>query len=186
MEHPLLNYVEGDMFGPLNAMKGKTVVLPHVVNNKGAWGAGFVVPLGRNFAKTREAYMRWHAGSPPPEATYPGGLDFKLGATQVLQVNNDPRIIVFNMVAQEMGGVRPLYYNVLARCMDHVADEHKIYPQAEIHAPMFGSNLAGGDWNFVEQLVLDCWLKRGIQTTIYYLPGTLPNNWTPPKPKAQT
>jgi hypothetical protein len=27
----------------------------------------------------------------------------------------------------------------------------------EIHAPKFGSGLAGGDWNFIKELVCDIW-----------------------------
>jgi hypothetical protein len=34
---------------------------------------------------------------------------------------------------------------------------------------MFGSALAGGDWRFIEELITDCWLVRGIQVTVYYL-----------------
>src|SRR5581483_3425636 len=79
MDHPLLSYVEGDLFGPIKAMTGKTVLLPHVCNNRGAWGSGFVVPLMRHFPKTRELYMKWFNGETPPEATYPGGLRFGLG-----------------------------------------------------------------------------------------------------------
>jgi hypothetical protein len=181
MSHPLLKYVEGDMFGPIKAMAGQTVLVPHVCNDRGAWGSGFVVPLGRNFPKTRDHYLKWHGKSPPPDATYPGGIDFGLGKTQVLQVSEDPRIIVFNMVAQVMGVGRPLFYNMLARCMDQVAEEHRKWPNAVIHCPMFGSSLAGGDWNIIEQLVYDCWLRTSkIPTTVYYLPGTLPDNWRPP------
>lgn len=175
-----VKYVEGDLFAANGKLNG-TLVVPHVCNDAGAWGAGFVVPLGRNFPTTQERYRKWYGGSPPPEATYPGGLNFGLGKTQNIEVHADqPRVIVANMIAQHMtGGVRPLRYNALAACMDQVVGEFDKYDHPEIHAPMFGSALAGGDWNFIEQLVTDCWLRRDVDVTIYYLPGTLPSNWTP-------
>lgn len=176
-----IKYVEGDLFAAIAKVE-RAVLVPHVCNDAGAWGAGFVVPLGRNFPAAQDRYRKWYGGSPPPEATYPGGLDFALGATQITQVREDgPRVIVANMVAQHMtGGVRPLRYNALAACMDQVASWFDKLGDFEIHAPLFGSALAGGNWNFVEQLVVDCWLRRDADVTIYYLPGTLPDNWNPP------
>jgi len=104
---------------------------------------------------------------------------FELGETQF--VNTDNRIFVANMIAQTLGGVRPLFYNHLARCMDSVAKfvidcnnvgEHK----SRIIAPLFGSALSGGDWNFVEKLIEDCWLRKDISVTIYYLKGQEPDS----------
>ena len=146
MKHELLRYVEGDLFEPLLALgTHQTVLVPHVCNNRGKWGKGFVVPLGRTFPAAQDAYLNWHAGKPPPEATYFGGRTFQLGATQALEVKTAPRIIVLNMIAQEMGGPRPLRYNALATCMDHVAEAYRGMPTGpEIRCPMFGSALAGG------------------------------------------
>lgn len=180
----MVKYVEGDMFGPLStdSFKGATI-LPHVCNDKGGFGAGFVVPLSRAYPKVRHSYLGWednrnHIHGPddnPP---------FRLGETQFVNVNDT--LFVANMVAQTLGGVRPLFYNHLARCMDAVANfviernDAREY-QSRIVAPMFGSNLAGGDWNIIEKLIEDCWIRRGItDITIYYMPGTLPSNWSLP------
>ena len=83
------------------------------------------------------------------------------------------------MVAQTLGGVRPLYYNHLVACMEKVTEcvlkGKEDWPDKTIRiiAPAFGSNLAGGEWEFIEQLIHDCWIERKIDVTIYYLPGTL-------------
>jgi hypothetical protein len=37
----------------------------------------------------------------------------------------------------------------------------------QIHAPKFGSGLAGGNWNFIEELIKDIWLN--IPVMIYSL-----------------
>ncbi len=189
-----LGYVEGDLFAPVLALQGeRTILIPHVCNDAGAWGAGFVVPLGKQFPEARERYLKWAASRPGDidnrvmdtvgrmVVDLLGGLEFKLGNTQVIQVREgNPRIVVANMVAQHKTGMpRPLRYNALARCMDAVADYALDKSNPEVHCPLFGAVLAGGNWNFIEQLVNDCWLRRGLPVTVYYLPGTLPENFSP-------
>ena len=177
-----IKYVVGDMFGPLKARTDDAlIVLPHCCNNVGAWGAGFVVPLGRNYPQAQQAYLDW-----PKQKLDSLADSFVLGGVQNVRVNDKPQIHVFNMVAQTLGGMsRPLRYDCLAQCMMKVVDfircNRPDNDKIEIHAPMFGSNLAGGDWNFIEQLVIDTWCKRSYPVTIYYMPGTEPKNWTPPK-----
>lgn len=160
-----LKYIEGDMFSVLESNPNK-IIIPHICNSHGAWGAGFVVPLGRHFPKAKESYLAW-----AKERT------FVLGSTQIVQVSEN--VHVANMVAQVLGGARPLFYNHLAKCLDDVA-KFVLENSGEIHAPMFGSGLAGGNWNIVEELICDSWLRYGLSATIYYLPGTLPDNWQLP------
>jgi hypothetical protein len=40
---------------------------------------------------------------------------------------------------------------------------------SEIHAPKFGAGLACGNWDFIEELINECWIGRGIPVTIYEL-----------------
>lgn len=126
------------------------VVIPHVVNNQGAWGAGFVVPLGKRFPEAKRVYLDdW--------------TSFSLGD---IQWAYDGRCSVVNMYAQTLGGKRPLNYEHLVQCMKSV---HKVFPNAPILAPRFGSRLAGGNWNFIRELVHDIWVSRGMNVTICYL-----------------
>jgi hypothetical protein len=177
-----IKYIEGDMFGPILADTDHgPIILPHVCNDRGAWGAGFVVPLGRNFPQARQSYLAWEDNKLRQDLKFPV---FGLGETQF--VNIDDKIFVANMVAQTLGGVRPLFYNHLARCMDAVANFVKERNDAREHAarivcPAFGSGLAGGNWLFIEQLIHDSWIKQGIQVTVYYLAGTLPDVESRPK-----
>jgi hypothetical protein len=175
-------YIEGDLFD--DAFDRPTIIA-HVCNDKGGWGSGFVIPLAERFPESAACYRAWHANKFEKEhidhligwSTHP---IFARGQTQYVRVQEDT--IVANMVAQTLGGARPLFYNDLARCMDHVADfdpdlNHRIV------CPMFGSGLAGGDWNVVERLIEDCWERRGIDVTVYYFERFLPDNFTPPKPE---
>lgn len=179
MKQPV--YVEGDLFANLKGcMETTLVMLPHVCNDRGAWGKGFVVPLGEAFPESRKAYIDWHRGVTHPSHIQRG--QFGLGKTQFVNARDYPRLIVCNMVAQTgTGGKRPLRYNALVNCMDEVAEMAKTFgSHAAIHCPLFGSDLAGGDWNFIERLIEDCWLRPGIPVTVHYLPGRVPDNFTIP------
>jgi hypothetical protein len=170
----LIQYVEGDLFGKVFDWP-RTVILPHVVNSKGVWGAGFVVPLGRNIPVARDLYLEWAKGSPNIQRP------FELGQAQIVKYARDgkPDIFVANMLAQTLGGVRPLSYTSLVACMEEVAlfarerTDVREHP-TDIVAPAFGSALAGGRWDFIQELIKDAWLSRGIAVTIYYLPGQDP------------
>jgi len=155
-----IQYVEGDLFAGIKEEKDP-IFICHIVNCKGGWGAGFVLPLAKNFPQAREEYVKLFTTS---------GLI--LGQTQFVKVQENPAIIVCNMIAQTLGGERPLFYNHLASCMDAVAE--KVPDGGKIICPLFGSSLAGGNPMFIRELMLDCWIKRGIPVTVYYLPGQLP------------
>lgn len=164
-----IKYVEGDLFEhvPAKLETDKPVFICHVCNDKGGWGSGFVVPLGKIYPVAKESYL----------AT---GV-YTQGCVQPILVDtiSNIDIYVMNMIAQTLGGVRPLNYYSLAACMEKVGDLAKNC-KASIHAPMFGAGLAGGNWNFIIKLIEDCWLSKDIPVTIYYLPQYLPNNWVPP------
>lgn len=164
-----IRYLEGDLFYHLEQEKGQ-IVLPHIVNDKNAWGAGFVLPLARKFPQAKESYHGWANGIM--------GGPFILG--NVFAYDVEPNITVVHMLAQTLGGIRPLFYNHLARCMDDVAAIVKKIKNAKIISPMFGSGLAGGNWLFIEELIRDCWIKQGIDVTICYLKEQAPSNWQPP------
>jgi len=119
-------------------------------------------------------YKNWH------EVRYDfvGGVPFELGKVQVIETvaSKKAPIFVANMIAQN--GVRgpenpkPIKYEALVNCMQAVAERsvHRSlqhYP-VEIHAPKFGSDLAGGNWSFIEELIEEIW-KDFSSVTIYQL-----------------
>lgn len=197
-----IKYAEGDLFAAVDADKRPGItIIPHICNNKNAFGAGFVVPLTKRFPLAKMDYHDWYRHQFTESITTG---EFGLGETQFITVEepSDPvaktkLVVVANMVAQTLGGSRPLSYSRLAECMIEVADHScllrkyvleqplykRLFPQGSslrIAAPMFGSGLAGGDWNFIERLIEDCWLRNGIEeVTIYYLQK--PMNWNLPK-----
>lgn len=175
-----MKYVEGDLFNHVPAKDDTLTIVAHVCNNIGAWGAGFVVPLGRRYPNAKQLY---HEASG----------DLKLGWTQFV-TSDDGKVIVANMVAQDGVGptfdendklIPPIRYDALQACIFAVASTAKLYQQegkkVRIACPMFGAGLAGGDWPTIEKMIQETWSDMGIETTVYYLPQFLPQGWTPPK-----
>lgn len=153
-----LKYVKGNLFD--NIPTDRPVVIPHVCNDIGAWGAGFVVPLGNKYPKAKEDYLKWRNGrigffSP-----------FELGEVQYVRNDN---VVVANMIAQRgVGGPRPLDYRGLVKCM---LDVYRVCTKEnrrwDIICPKFGSGLAGGDWNIIETYIKTIWEE--LDVTVYYL-----------------
>jgi hypothetical protein len=159
-----INYITGDLFSFIP--EDKPIVVAHIVNDVGAFGGGFVVPLGKRFPAVKSQYLHWHRGT---DATM-AGVPLMLGHNQVVYV--DERITVCNMVAQHglisPSNPHPIDYSALRSCMEVVADVANI-EQAEIHAPKFGSLRSGGDWSVIEKLIEEIWIEAGISVTIYSL-----------------
>jgi O-acetyl-ADP-ribose deacetylase (regulator of RNase III) len=147
----VIKYITGDLF---DFIDGNTpVVIAHVCNNKGGWGAGFVIPLGEYYPIAKSCYVA------TAEAN-----NLKLGTIQIGPVSEN--VYVSNMVAQTLGGLRPLYYNALCQCMDSTVLWMKDRELDSIICPKFGSGLAGGSWTLIEQLIIDCWIRAGINVTV--------------------
>ena len=152
-----LTYVRGDATQPAG---GGPKVIPHIVNNVPAWGAGFVMALSARWPKTETAYRKWALNE-----------SFKLGMVQPVKVEND--LWVLNMLAQAGIGNRngpPIRYDALRVCLGKVAQFAK-KKGATVHAPKFGSALAGGDWNVIEQIIQEELVDKGLSVTVYEFAG---------------
>ena len=148
--------------------KKELVVIPHICNNEGAWGAGFVVGLAAKWPETREQYLKWHK----TKIHRPSHTPFDLG--HVLNVDVSPFITVCNMVAQVLGGDRPpIRYGALAQCMKSVQefcwDMAENGRNVHIRCPMFGSGLAGGHWPVIQSMIYEIWVDREIDVTVVKL-----------------
>ena len=166
-----IKYVEGDLFQNISNNGGVTVI-PHCCNDIGAWGAGFVIPLGQKYPESKTEYLNMFR-----ERTV------DLGHTQFVSSNNG--VIVVNMIAQKGVGtswedgkeVPPIRYKALKNCMFDVKDQFKELKNIQIKCPMFGSGLAGGDWLKIEEMIYEIWNEFDV--TIYYFPQFLPKGFNP-------
>lgn len=152
-----IQIVKGDLFKGVEqaVAAGRQVLIPHVVNNKGGWGKGFVVPLAKHYPFAKERYER---------------QSYELGTVAYCGFGGP--VGVANMVAQDgyasKTNPRPLRYYRLAECLSEVTKAvAKDHPKREIHMPKFGTGLAGGDWTIIREMVEDAF--DGLDVYIYEL-----------------
>lgn len=167
----MINYVIGDATDPQG--EGSKIIA-HVCNDVGGWGKGFVVPLGRRHPAAEKAYRLWASGN------YWELYPFERGQVQCITVAcgnllAPEYIFVANMVAQEGyrkryddAPVRYLDYFSLGLCLEKVAD-FALKHEASVHAPRFGTGLAGGSWAVIEPMIKQYLCDRGVDVTIYDL-----------------
>jgi hypothetical protein len=170
-----LTQVIGDVTTPQRASESEIVYLPHVCNDIGGWGAGVVLAISRKWTNPERLYRHYMDN-------HRQGLE-RLGDTVFAKCSS--HVVVCNMIAQHEyqtdANPRPLKYTALVKCMIDVATEiirHKgeyLFstepPKFRIHCPKFGSDLAGGNWEFILALIEDIWLEAGIDVVVYEYVG---------------
>lgn len=143
---------------------GCSIIVPHVCNNINTFGAGFAAGVAKYFPIVKENYHLLGSHF----------LKNNLGYVQYVEVMKEPtyghKLIFANMIAQN--GIvsntnpRPLNYYALCKCMISVSSFIKnsfdTESKVQIHAPKFGSGLAGGNWVFIEDLIKDVWSNHTV------------------------
>lgn len=165
-----IHYHVGDLFDNVDESNHHFDIIPHCCNNIGRWGAGFVIPLAQNFPEAKDRYLRWHEES----MDFENGKAFALGNVQFVHPRGS-RVIVANMIGQN--GVRgpdnptPIDYAALTICiysvMTFAMGLQSQNVRVQIHAPMFGAGLAGGDWSVIKKIISNYW--NPFETTVYAL-----------------
>lgn len=159
-----IEYQPGNIFDYI-PQKDKVIILPHVMNNLGGWGAGFTGPLGKKYPHVEKGWREWFSTSKP-----------EIGEVQCIQAEND--LYVMNMIAQEsyksLNNQRPLNYEYLYQCMSQVKNfvlngQKNDNKPWEIHTVKFGAGLSGGSWTVITAMIYDLWIHNEISTTIYVI-----------------
>jgi O-acetyl-ADP-ribose deacetylase (regulator of RNase III) len=154
----MIEYVKGDATAPIGP-KREIKIIAHIVNNAGAWGAGFVIALSNRWDKPEAAYRRWSKGE------WAGALE--LGKTQFVPVPGD--LVVANMCAQDNRSSinPPVRYDALTHCM-RVVGERARAMNASIHMPRIGCGIGGGRWEEIEPIIEET--CKGVRVVVYDLP----------------
>jgi len=170
-----IKYVKGDATQPEGS--GIKYII-HCCNDIGGWGSGFVVALSKRWSKPEQNYRHWHK-----EKQW-WGAPFELGQVQFVNVGDN--CIVVNMIGQHgtVGSdeveveldenkkpLPPIRYDAIGECLDLVRiSVLKIKTTGiTVHCPRFGSGLAGGEWEKIEQLLIDRLAAHDVQVTVYDL-----------------
>ena len=139
--------------------KENTIII-HGVNCIGKWGAGFVVPLGKNFPESRRAFYRKH---------YNEG--WKLKDYQI--VKDIGNVYIANCATQkEIYGYKhgriDADYEAITLCIKKVinfANSRKL----QIIMPKIGCGLAGGDWKKVSKIIEELEKDYFSEIKVFYL-----------------
>ncbi len=161
--------VQGDVLeGPFPP--GVPVIIPHVCNNIGAFGAGVALSIAKKYPAVPLQYKR-RVRSLGPELA--------LGITKFSVVENSEHqhTIIANMIAQDglpsRANKKPLSIPHLTYCMADVVytcSQHFGSTKYDIHCPMFGSGYGGADWESgIVPLISSLWLASGVNVTVYKL-----------------
>lgn len=164
--------VHDDIFNYLDINNGTTIIVPHVCNNMDLFGAGFAAAIANKYPIVKENY---HILGKSFLSKNPGYSQF---ITVQHNKKHDSKLIICNMIAQNgiisQKNKRPLNYLSLCKSMQGVKNYIKQNfdndQVVQIHAPKFGSGLAGGNWSFISSLIDDIW--EGLTVFIYDLKKT--------------
>jgi hypothetical protein len=167
-----ITLINGDLFDYINSYinqgnNGSSIIVPHVCNNINSFGAGFAGAVAKHYPSVKENYHLLGNSF----------LKNNLGYTQFVEVAKDKtyghKLIFANMIAQNgtisSNNPRPLNYLALAKSMvgvgKYIQNNFDKDSRVQIHAPKFGCGLAGGNWNFISELINDIWGKFFV--TVY-------------------
>lgn len=147
-----IHYIIGDATLPIET-EAENRLIVHCCNTLGAWGAGFVVPLGKRYPLAKEGYKKFIAEN--------GGI---LG--EVNEVPVGKHLFVENLMGQSFlhkkpNGEIPCNYaaietgflNIIRKWLSYYEVFHNEKQNFSIHMPRIGCGLAGGDWQTIENII---------------------------------
>jgi hypothetical protein len=167
--------VNGDVTRPINE-GSRSIIIPHIVNDAGRWESDVANAITKRLGELpRQYYREWFEGhtlTDVPVEFFSEKFDtFELGRVQYIQVPNHS--LIANMVAQssikEESNGNPIRHEALVDCMKHVRKVAKAL-NADIDVPKFGLARTDDHWDFIEELIWEMWVNRGIDVIIYEYP----------------
>lgn len=139
----MLQYAKGDLIK--NVTRG---VILHQVNCFGVMGAGFALQLKNTYTRNYDVY---HSHSNRADLK-PEDL---LGTSLCTSFNNHDQLIIINAFGQlGTGGRKATSYDALDKIFyDLYSTDYNRMVYANIHMPMIGAGLGGGNWGVIETII---------------------------------
>lgn len=155
-------YIKGDATNPL-IFDDKYSVICHCCNALGAWGKGFVIPLGKKYPKAKEKYLEFIKTT---------NKDERLGKVSFAKVSKN--IVVANIIGQygiySQGNETIVNYEAIENGFNNIIknfNEHNM--KFTIHMPLIGCGLAKGDWNVIKNIIKNTFTHNKIKVYVYLL-----------------
>ncbi len=157
MQKMKINYLKGDATSPIKCLESKDElrVIIHICDNINKWGKGFVLALSKKWTEPKDVYQK---------------MNQELGTISFCIVEEN--ICIINMIAQKgiykQNGIPPIRYDALKACLQSVSNMlHNYIAKTSIHMPRIGCGLAGGKWDIVENLIMECLVEKGFVVCVY-------------------
>ena len=157
-----IKYIKGDATEPI-IIGNKYSVICHCCNALGAWGKGFVIPLGKKYPIAKEKYLKFIKMT--KEENRLGSVSFAKPTDNIIIAN-----IIGQYYTYPKDGKIPLDYGALEQGFRNVIEMFQTNDiPLTIHMPKIGCGLAGGDWNVVEEIIKNTFIKENIEVYVYLL-----------------
>jgi O-acetyl-ADP-ribose deacetylase (regulator of RNase III) len=157
-----IKYIKGDATEPI-IIGDKYSVICHCCNALGAWGKGFVVPLGQKYPIAREKYLKFIKMT--KEENRLGSVSFAKATDNIIVAN-----IIGQFYTYPKDGKIPLDYEALEKGFRSVIEMFQTNNiPLTVHMPKIGCGLAGGDWNRVEEIIKNTFINSNIEVYVYLL-----------------
>ena len=157
-----IKYIKGDATEPI-IIGDKYSVICHCCNALGAWGKGFVVPLGQKYPIAREKYLKFIKMT--KEENRLGSVSFAKATDNIIVAN-----IIGQYYTYPRDGKIPLDYEALEKGFRSVIEMFQTNNiPLTVHMPKIGCGLAGGDWNRVEEIIKNTFISSNIEVYVYLL-----------------
>jgi hypothetical protein len=149
-----LHYLIGSAMEPIC----EPAIIPHICNDIGVWGSGFVLAVSAVNKLPERSYLDWKRAMVN---------NLPLGICQTVPITDTMWVV--NMIAQRgiqtIDGIPPLRLEALAECLKKVNDLAKLHG-ATVHAPRIGAVRSGGKWSDIEKVIKE---NLTVDTYIYTL-----------------
>lgn len=154
--------VRGNVCFPQVLGEREISVIPHCCNNLGVIGAGVALAIKKKWPTAVSSYFGMK------------NTGLVLGKT-AFGMTDDGKVLIANMIGQD--GVagddidKPVRYVALMQAMiETLAYARGCAFRGEtiaFHCPKFGSDLAGGDFGLITELIKEIWIDAGFDVLIY-------------------
>jgi len=158
-----INYQKGDVIKVAKQdVKNEdlNIIIPHICNNQGEWGKGFVKALSNEWNEPENIYKK--------DYRYKKHNNISILGTVCIAHVEDFKIHIYNMIAQKLYEKEPIRYSCLVSCMNDITYIVNNMNNCKIYCPKFGSGLAGGNWEFIKRLIWEIWIEKyNLDVTIF-------------------